>query len=86
MDLNVELEFIKEPFHIKDMPLKKVYVLDDYLSTTMHHTIDDKITRNAFWGKNNQVNSNSPTGLPHHSFWGAGYFRGHDQTIEHDME
>lgn len=72
MGFNVELEFIKEPFHIKDMPLQKVYVLDDYLSTTMHHCIDDRITRNSYWAKTNQVNSDSPTGLPHHSFWGVG--------------
>jgi hypothetical protein len=86
MGFNVELEFIKEPFHIKDMPLQKVYVLDDYLSTTMHHCIDDRITRNSYWAKTNQVNSDSPTGLPHHSFWGVGFFRGENQEIERGME
>ena len=83
---DVELEFINEPFHIKDMPLKNVYVLDNYLSTTMHHAIDKQITRKQYWSKTNQVGSGSPTGLPHHSFWGAGFFRGENLELEHGIE
>jgi hypothetical protein len=52
----------------------------------MHHCIDDRITRNSYWAKTNQVNSDSPTGLPHHSFWGVGFFRGENQEIERGME
>ena len=86
MGFDVKLEFIKEPFQIKDMPLDKVYILDNYLSTTMHHNIDERIVRGNYWSKTNQVNSNSLTGLPHHSFWGAGFFRGENQEIESGME
>ena len=76
--------YIDKPFKIEDMPLKDIYVLDDWLSVELQHHFDELISNNSWWSKTNQVNSNSPTGLAHHSFWGASFFRD-NYEIEHDM-
>ena len=72
----MEIVYIDEPFKIQDFPLKKVYVLDNWLAQPLHYFYDNQISCSNIWSKTNQVGSNSSTGLPHHSFWGAGYFRG----------
>lgn len=82
---DVKVVHIDEPFKIKDLPLKDVYVLDNYLATELHHHFDDYIVRENIWSKTNQVSSGSPTGLPHHSFWGATYFRD-GMSLEKDMD
>ena len=71
----MEIVYIDEPFKIQDFPLKKVYVLDNWLTQPLHHFYDKQITTSNIWSKTNQVNSDSSTGLPHHSFWGATFFR-----------
>ena len=71
----IDVVHIDKPFQITELPLKSVYVLDNWLSTELHHYFDNFIKRTNFWSKDNQVSSNSPTGLPHHSFWGASFFR-----------
>jgi len=81
---DIKVVHIDEPFKIKDLPLKDVYVIDDYLCPELHHHFDDQIVRENIWSKTNQVSSGSPTGLPHHSFWGATYYRD-DMKPEKDM-
>ena len=74
-----EIEIIKvdRAFRIKDMPLgNKVYVIDNYLETSIHHWLDKSISDANIWSKTNQVRGSSPTGLPHHALWGASYFVG----------
>lgn len=82
---DIKVVHIDEPFQIKDLPLKDVYVLDNYLATELHHHFDDYIVGNNLWSKTNQVSSGSPTGLPHHSFWGATFYRD-NMEIEKDMD
>ena len=79
----MEVVHINEPFKIQDLPLKKVYVLDDWLSQPLHHFYDNFIETTSMWAKTNRVNSGSPTGLPHHSFWGAKFF-GYNYEVEPD--
>ena len=77
-----EIEIIKvdRAFRIKDMPLgNKVYVIDNYLETSIHHWLDKSISDAGIWSKTNQVRGASPTGLPHHSLWGASYFVGQEE-------
>ena len=81
----MQVVHIDKPFHIQDMPLKDIYVLDDWLSVELQHHFDRLITTSSWWSKTNQVSSNSPTGLAHHSFWGASFFRD-NYAIEQDME
>ena len=76
---------IDKPFKIQDMPLKDIYVLDNWLSTELYHYFDKLITNNSWWSKTNSVTSDSPTGLPHHSFWGASFF-GQNFELEPDMK
>ena len=71
----MEIVHLDEPFKIQDLPLTKVYVLDDWLFQPLHHHYDERISSDNIWSKTNQVNSGSSTGLPHHSFWGATFFR-----------
>ena len=66
---------IDKPFKIQDMPLKDIYVLDNWLSTELHHYFDKFISNSSWWSKTNSVSSQSPTGLPHHSFWGSSWPR-----------
>lgn len=82
----MEIVYIDEPFKIQDLPLKKVYVLDNWLAQNLHYFYDNQISCSNIWSKTNQVGSDSPTGLPHHSFWGAGFYEGHDCKSREDME
>ena len=81
----MQVVHIDKPFKIQDMPLKDVYVLDNWLSTELHHHFDKLITHSSWWSKTNSVSSQSPTGLPHHSFWGASFFRD-NYALEQDMK
>lgn len=80
----MKVEYIDTPFDIKTLPLESIYVLDNWLSEELHHAFDKFITTASFWSKTNQVGSRSLTGLPHHSFWGAGFFR-EEFKLESDM-
>ena len=51
----------------------------------MHRAIDSHISRSSIWSKTNQVRGDSPTGLAHHSFWGATYYR-EDMKLEKNMD
>ena len=79
---NVNIHFIDEPFYIQDsFPLENnVYVLDNYLETSLWKTIDNELHRRTAWSKNNQVNGDIPNrgGLPNHQLWGCSYFSGVD--------
>lgn len=75
----LEIEKVDSPFHIRELPLTKVYVIDNYLERNVWHFLDEAITNASMWSKTNQVQSNSPTGLPHHSFWGASWFRSDEE-------
>jgi hypothetical protein len=83
MEYTPKVVFIDEPFKVQDLPLKDIYVLDNWLSTSLHHHYDTQITQGNLWSKTNQVNSDSSTGLPHHSFWGGTFFR---ERYEMDAE
>ncbi len=81
----MEIVYLNEPFKIQELPLTKVYVLDDWLAQPLHHFYDEQISSNNIWSKTNQVAGRSSTGLPHHSFWGATFFR-NDYTMDTDTE
>jgi len=66
-----EIVFIERPFQIETLPLKNIYVLDNWLCSDLHHYTDEQISRGGYWAKSNEVSSRSKTGLPHHQFWGA---------------
>jgi len=70
---------------IKDLPIdNRVFVFDDYLPRTLHHWVDSYIKTQNFWSKTNEVRGDSPTGLPHHSLWGATFFR-KDYELDTDV-
>jgi len=71
----LNVEYIDKPFAITELPLDRVYVLDNYLPLTVWRKMDQLCTNNMIWSKTNQVGSNSPTGLPSHSFWGSSIFQ-----------
>tara|TARA_B100001559_G_C16332522_1_gene544117 strand:- start:151 stop:882 length:732 start_codon:yes stop_codon:yes gene_type:complete len=75
--MSLEIVNVDKPFRIEHMPLgDKVYVIDDYLETSLHHWIEKSIRDRAIWSKSNFVRGKSKTGLPHHSLWGASFFNG----------
>ena len=80
---SLDIHYLKEPFHIQELPFgSDVYVIDDYLDTTLHRAIDAFMIQCA-WQKSNQVLNtmdDNRGGLPNHSLWGACFFNGHDQT------
>ena len=84
----MQVEYIDAPFSIKKLPLDKIYVIDNYLEKSLHYFFDRYITNASVWSKTNQVSSDSPTGLPHHSFWGGSFFRTKNgvKVIERDMQ
>ena len=67
----IEVSYLDKPFKIKDMPLDKVYVIDNYLETSLHHWIENYLDTANMWSKSNKVRGQSTTGLPHHELWGA---------------
>ncbi len=80
----MEIVYLDEPFKLETLPLTKVYVLDNWLAQPLHHHFDNMISVSNIWSKTNQVNSGSSTGLPHHQFWGATFFRnnyGRDRDV-----
>ena len=72
----IEVSYLDKPFKIKDMPLDKVYVVDNYLETSLHHWIENYLDTANMWSKSNKVRGQSKTGLPHHELWGAAFFVG----------
>ena len=72
----IEVSYLDKPFKIKDMPLDKVYVIDNYLETSLHHWIENYLDTANMWSKSNKVRGQSKTGLPHHELWGAAFFVG----------
>jgi len=77
--MKLDVEYIDKPFHVVELPLTKIYVIDDYLETSIHHSINDTFTKASIWAKGNEVRGDSPTGLPHHQFWGASFLRGDEE-------
>ena len=71
MNSTPEVIFIDKPFRVETLPLKNIYVLDNWLPSSLHHFYDTQISRANFWSKGNEVRGDSPTGLPHHQFWGG---------------
>ena len=73
----VEIIHLDKPFKIKDMPLNgRVYVVDNYLETSVQHWMERIIKEANMWSKSNKVRGQSKTGLPHHELWGAAFFVG----------
>ena len=75
----IEVTYLDKPFKIKDMPLNKVYVVDNYLETSLHHWIENHLDTANMWSKSNKVRGKSKTGLPHHELWGAAFFVGQNE-------
>jgi len=80
----MEIVHLDKPFKIESCPLDKIYVLDNWLDSSLHHHFDKQIRNATYWGKTNNVNADNKTGLPHHSLWGASFFR-NDFTLDSDV-
>ena len=77
---NVEIIHLDKPFKIRDMPLgEKVYVIDNYLETSVQHWIERIVKQSNMWSKSNKVRGQSKTGLPHHELWGASFYVGQNE-------
>ena len=77
---NVEIIHRDKPFKIRDMPLgEKVYVIDNYLETSVQHWIERIVKQSNMWSKSNKVRGKSKTGLPHHELWGASFYVGQNE-------
>tara|TARA_Y100000592_G_scaffold14434_1_gene20514 strand:- start:1804 stop:2535 length:732 start_codon:yes stop_codon:yes gene_type:complete len=82
---SIKIEYINKPFHIEELPIgNKVYVLDDYIESSIHHAINNQLTNMATWSKTNCVRGSSRTGLPHHEFWGSSFFIGQNGMMMPD--
>ena len=83
--MSFEIVKVDKPFAIKDFPLgDRVYVIDDYLETSIHRWIHHKTSEGPRWSKQNQVNAKHPTGLPHHQLWGASFMQGVNERKDHN--
>lgn len=75
----IKIEYRDSSFNIKELPLDRIYVFDNYLENSLWKFIDTQLTRSSTWAKTNQVNSQHKTGLPHHSFWGTSILRADEE-------
>ena len=83
--MSLEIVKVDKPFALKDFPLGDiVYVIDDYLETSIHRWIHHKTSEGPRWSKQNQVNAKHPTGLPHHQLWGASFMQGVNERKDHN--
>jgi hypothetical protein len=79
----MELIYHNESFKLKDIgfPLKDIHIIDNWLPVQLHYWIDEAVSQPNIWSKNNQVTGDSPTGLPHHQFWGATMMKGTNSSL-----
>ena len=77
---SIEQVDLDSPFYITEAPLgNKIYVIDNYLDSSLHHAIDQSRNHSTSWLKGNEVRGEKGRGgLPNHQLWGASYFRGRD--------
>ena len=65
--MKLDVEYIDKPFHVVELPLTKVYVLDDYLETSIHHSINYTFTKSSIWAKGKfQGHGTKHFFIPHH--------------------
>jgi hypothetical protein len=69
----MELIYHDESFDLNDIeyPLKDIHIIDNYLSSEIHHWVDTTLHTANIWSKTNLVKGDMKTGLPHHELWGA---------------
>ena len=69
----MELIYHDESFDLNDIeyPLKDIHIIDNYLSSEIHHWVDTTLHMANIWAKTNLVKGDMKTGLPHHELWGA---------------
>jgi len=77
---SIERIDLDSPFYITELPLgNKVYVIDNYLDSSLHHAVDNFLSQSTSWQKHNEVQGDGGRGgLPNHQLWGASYFRGRE--------
>jgi len=86
MEYVPKVVFIDKPFKVDALPLKDIYVLDNWLCSELQQHYDEQLRFTNFWAKANEVrNHNSTTGLPHHSFWGGSMFRLQNYEVDDDV-
>jgi hypothetical protein len=86
MEYVPKVVFIDKPFKVDALPLKDIYVLDNWLCSELQQHYDEQLRFTNFWAKANEVrNHNSTTGLPHHSFWGGSMFRYQNYEVDDDV-
>ena len=86
MEYVPKVVFIDKPFKVDALPLKDIYVLDNWLCSELQQHYDEQLRFTNFWAKANEVrNHNSTTGLPHHSFWGGSMFRFQNYEVDDDV-
>lgn len=81
----IDIHYIDEPFHLKEVPLKGIYVLDNYLEPSLHRWVFKRMQL-ANWAKTNRVrNPENKAGLPYHEFWGATFLE-HNENSSHPLK
>ena len=61
--MKLDVEYIDKGRFTLSITLTKVYVLDDYLETSIHHSINYTFTKSSIWAKGNEVRGDSFAGL-----------------------
>lgn len=79
IDAGVNIHYVETPIKFSEIfPLKNnVYVIDNYLSTRIHHWLGTTFKDTQWWAKTNRVRDDDysqkriKTGLPYHELWGS---------------
>ena len=67
----IDIQFLQRPKPIPSLPFKQVWVIDNYLPVSIHHTWEDWRWRNTNWGRQNRVIRNNKI---RHCYWGESIY------------
>ena len=80
----IDIQFLQKPKPIPSLPFKQIWVIDNYLPASIHHSWRHWRVRDTTWGRQNRVIRN---GKMRHLYWGQSiYINLDDRDWSHPLK
>ena len=80
----IDIQFLQRPKPIPSLPFKQIWVIDNYLPASIHHSWRHWRVRDTTWGRQNRVIRN---GKMRHLYWGQSiYINLDDRDWSHPLK